>query len=245
MKPWRHPLFLKAYGGLPHPLLDRSIAWLMRRERPRWLVDALIAGWIRRGAIAMADFEPGPFASAEAFFLRRLAPGARPIAALAEDQPTSPVDGVVVSEGHDLVVKGQRLSLATLCGRPSEAAATLSIFLTPDGYHHVHAPLAGVVRAVRPIAGRTFPQNDDALGVRPDVYLRNARVVVEADGWTLVLVAASLIAHIEVDVQVGDNLSRGDMLGRFRFGSTVVLLLPAAHAWHHAAGAVVRLGEAL
>lgn len=243
MKPWRHPAFLRAYALLPHPALDGAVARLMRLERPRCLVRALIAAWRWRGRIRMDDFEPGPFASAEAFFLRRLRPGARPLAATAG--PIAPVDGVVVGGDRDLVVKGQRLSVDVLCGRELDAASVMTIFLTPDGYHHVHAPLPGTVTAVRAIEGRTFPQNDDALAARPDVYLRNARVVIETERWTLVMVAASLVSHIQVDVRPGDVLAPGDMLGRFSFGSTVVLLLPAPVTWRRHAGEVVRMGEPL
>ncbi|MFO0744247.1 MAG: phosphatidylserine decarboxylase [Myxococcota bacterium] len=252
MKPWRHPRFLRLYEHLPHPALDGLAAALMRVTRPRWLVRLAMAAWVRRGGIAMTDFEPGPFDSLERFFLRRLRPGARPIA--PGPGPVAPVDGTVVvaqpvAADATLIVKGRPIALAALVGRPLAPAPrrqALTVFLSPDGYHRVHAPLPGVVRSVTPIAGRTFPQNDDALALRPDVYLRNARVVIACDGWSLVMVAASLVSHIAVDVRPGDALAPGQELGHFRFGSTVVLIIDdLAQPLAPRPGEALRMGRSL
>jgi len=243
-RPWRHPRFLALYDRLPHAAFDRAAGWLMRRERPRALVRALVALWTRAANITRADFEPGPFASLEAFFLRGLAPGVRPLG----DGLVCPVDGRVTAAGHApdaLVIKGRRLDVATLVGRadPIEVGTALVVFLSPDGYHHVHAPADARVKEVRPIAGRTFPQNDDALAARPDVYLRNARVIVETDRYTLVLVAASLVSQVRLAIAAGDMIAKGDRIGCFTFGSTVALLLPGHVSLGVAEGDRVRMGQ--
>ena len=229
----------------------------MRQRRPRALVRATIAAWIRRGGVDMGEFEPGPFDTVEAFFLRRLLPGHRP---LADAAAVSPVDGVVVSAGTItgdtvLVVKGHPMSLRRLVGGPVDhlvGGLHTTIFLTPDGYHHVHAPVDARVHAVRPIAGASLPQNADALQVLDRVYERNARAVVSltlGDGApvVLVMVGASLISGIHVDVAPGQQLERGARLGCFAFGSTVVLLAAPGLADEVAVGPGdgVRMGEAL
>lgn len=244
MRPWRHRRFLALYDRLPHERLDALAGWLMRRERPRLLVRALVDLWTRRAHITRADFEPGPFPTLEAFFLRRLRPGARPLG----PGVVSPVDGRVTSVGHGadpLVVKGRALDVATLCGAPTAAASVIVIFLSPDGYHHVHAPDDARVTTIVPIEGRTFPQNDDALAARPDVYLRNARLVVHTDRYTLVLVAASLVSQIRLAIGVGDRIAKGDPIGCFTFGSTVALLLPEALPFGVTVGDGVRVGQPL
>ncbi len=258
MRPHRSPLFLRSYGALPHGLLDRTVAFALTRRRPRRVVEAVIRAWIRRGGIDLADFEPGPWGTVEEFFLRRLRPGARPLA----EGIVCPVDGVhvgsgAVARGELLVVKGHPISVPALL-RDDTLAARLeggthtTIFLTPDGYHRVHAPAAGTVRSIRPIAGRAFPQNEDALRHISRVYERNVRVVVELDrevggDLIVVLVGASLIRGVHVTAAVGRPLARGAELGHFSFGSTVVLLAGpgAVDRVLPAPGSCVRLGEPL
>ncbi len=258
MRPHRTAAFFRVYGALPHQLLGRTLAFGMTRRRPRWLVQALIRAWIRRGRIDMADFEPGPFATVEDFFLRRLRPGARPLA----EGAVSPVDGVVVSSGRIsgdeiLVVKGHPMSLCRLLGEDSvaelEGGAHLTIFLTPDGYHRIHLPLAGTISGVRPIDGRAFPQNDDAMRHLERVYERNVRCVVDVElpsggpALRMVLVGASLIGGIHVTAPRGVPLQRGAEIGHFSFGSTVVLLAPPGMLGDVAVarGEAIRQGQAL
>jgi phosphatidylserine decarboxylase len=134
-------------------------------------------------------------------------------------------------------------------------------------YHRVHSPVDGVVRAWRYVPGRLFPVN--AAGVRaiPGLFTRNERVAVfcdtEAHGPTaVVLVGAANVGRVSLaftDLVTNRGsagvraeparpvrLARGDELGAFNLGSTVVLLVadpalaPAARA-----GDLVRVGEPL
>lgn len=258
MRPHRSAAFLRSYGVLPHGLLDRTVGFAMRRQSPRTAVDAVIRYWIRRGGIDMADFEPGPFATVEDFFLRRLRANARPLA----PGFVSPVDGVHVGSGpihrgELLVVKDHPVSVGALLRDPElatrlEGGTHTTIFLTPDGYHRVHLPIAATLESVRPIAGRAFPQNDDALRHVRRIYERNARTVLTLaldDGTPLVavMVGASLISGIHVTAPQGQRLDRGAEVGHFSFGSTIVLLAPAGQvsAVHPAPGEPVRFGQAL
>lgn len=250
MKPHRTRAFLRAYSLLPHRLLGAAARRLMRAERPRWAVRATIAVWIRRGRIAVDECEPGPWRSVEAFFLRRLRAGARPQA----DGFTSPADGVVagtgpIEQGTILQVKGSPLRVGRVLGAGEEEVRALqggryvTIFLTPDGYHRLHMPCAAEVAEVRWIAGRFFPQNADALRVIPRIYERNERAslrCVAGDGamFWMVLVGASLIGGIELaglrreawarpqGFRWRRRFEKGDELGWFTFGSTVVIAAP-------------------
>lgn len=248
LRPWRWPIFLRAYEHLPQAAIDSAVASLMRRERPRWLVKVLIAAWVRRGRIDLSEVEVADWASVEAFFLRRLRPGARPLG----EGLVAPVDGRMVASGaasRGLMVKGHALDVATLLGAALGFEANVAtLFLTPDGYHHVHAPVALQIVRVTRIAGRSFPQNDDALALRPDVYLANARVVVHAESArgpvVMVLVGASLISGIHVAAP--GRYAKGEAIGAFSFGSTVVTLWPAA--WgecERRPGERIALGETL
>ena len=248
LRPWRWSVFLRAYEYLPQGVIDSVVATLMRRERPRWLVKAVITGWVARGRIDLSEVEVADWPSVEAFFLRRLRTGARVIGSGL----VAPVDGVMVASGaaaDGLVVKGCALDVAALVGAALGFEANVAtIFLTPDGYHHVHAPSDLEIVSVTRIAGRSFPQNDDALALRPDVYLRNARVVVRCETGSgqlvLVLVGASIIGGIQVGAP--GRYAKAEPIGAFSFGSTVVMFWPRAWgACERAPGERVKLGETL
>jgi phosphatidylserine decarboxylase len=255
---------LRSYFLLPHRLLNRSFSRLAMRSRPAWAVQAAIRAWTRTSQLDLRDFEEGPFATVQEFFLRRLRAGARPIGAGF----VSPVDGFMVAAGPvaadtALTIKGCEMSMERVvngAGPSERETLTWSLapyvgghyavlFLTPEGYHRLHMPADGTVVGWRWIPGRFFPQNASALSRIAGVYERNERVSLRVrldDGNELlmVLVGASLVGGIHVEgldlesLQAGGSEARiesgttslrrrkGDELGHFRFGSTIVLVLP-------------------
>jgi phosphatidylserine decarboxylase len=134
-------------------------------------------------------------------------------------------------------------------------------------YHRVHSPVDGEVVAWRYVPGRLYPVN--AMGARavPGLLARNERVVVRlrtaAHGTVaVVLVGASHVGRIGLafaDLVTNRGhaggetrpaspvpLRRGDELGVFNLGSTVVVLVEAPRLAPAAGdGALVRVGEAL
>lgn len=267
----RHPAFLRSYRFLPHRLLNRTTAALTAVEHPAWAVQAAIRTWSRIERIELDDFEPGPYPSLDAFFLRPLRPGRRPLGSGF----VAPADGVLVASGvlgHEsvLTVKGQQLSVDQIVNAnrydldlsPYLGGAYAIVFLTPRGYHHVHMPCDGSIDDVRWIPGRFYPQNETALQHIPGVYERNERAVLRAHGadgheFLLVMVGASLIGGIHLQavarpewvgerpVEIGTRYAKGERIGHFAFGSTVVVLLPRGHAPRLRAGARVHMGETL
>jgi phosphatidylserine decarboxylase len=264
---------LRTYRFLPHRVLNRTAAALTAARSPAWAVQAAIQGWSRIEQIELQDFEPGPFASIDDFFLRRLRPGARPIGA----DFVAPCDGKLVASGSlseqsMLTVKGQRLSLDQIVNakrydldlEPYLGGTYAVVFLTPRGYHHVHMPCNGTIEDVRWIPGRFYPQNETALQHIPSVYERNERAVLRVraeDGreLLLVMVGASLIGGIHLQAlprgdwiglratPIGKSFAKGERIGHFAFGSTVVAVLPRSPGREHrlCAGAEVRMGETL
>lgn len=263
--------FLRSYAFLPHRVMNRGIARLTSVRRPAWLVDRAVRAWVAKDHIALSEFEDRRFVSLDDFFLRRLRAGARPLGAGF----TAPADGNLVASGplalkRPLVVKGQRLSVDRVVNggrheldlREWEGGAFAVIFLTPRGYHRLHAPLDAELEEVRWIPGRYFPQNADALEHIPRIYERNERATLSfRDGqgrrFLLVMVGASLIGGIHLEhleqkrwmtaapTKIGRQLSRGDELGHFAFGSTVVMLLPPSFQARVVERPEVRMGETL
>jgi len=121
----------------------------------------------------------------DAFFTRRLRPGARPIS--PGQALVSPCDGTIgacgVAGGGELLqAKGSTYTLAGLVGSDAEAARLSgghywTIYLAPRNYHRVHSPCTAAVEGFVHLPGPLFPVN--AFGVRAfdALFERNERVV--------------------------------------------------------------------
>jgi len=263
--------FLRSYAFFPHRLINRGAARITAARGPGWLVDAMVALWTRLDRIELGDFEQRRFESLDDFFLRRLRPGARPIAGGF----VTPADGRLVALGRaslaaPLVVKKQRLSLERLVNgrshgidlRAYEGGSFAVVFLTPRGYHHVHMPIEGELAEVYWIPGRYFPQNEVALEHIPRIYERNERAVLRCRAargfeFLVIMVGASLIGGIElagfrraewarrIPTRLERKLAKGEEIGHFAFGSTVVALLPRGVARQVALANELSMGETL
>jgi phosphatidylserine decarboxylase len=253
MRRQRRGPFFPAYRLLPHRLINGVVGRLARARRPRALVRAVIRACIAHVRVDLSDFEPGPFDSVGALFVRRLRPGARPLG----PGVVSPVDGVVVDAGAltsraVLRVKGRAVPVERLVG--GEVSATLEggayvvVFLPPGGYHRVHMPDDGAIVGCRRVRGRFFPLSDDESRNVDGAYVRNERAVVRCrldrggELW-LVLVGASLVGGIHLEGVLARR--KGDEVGHFAFGSTVIVLTERGDVALVAAGARVRMGEPL
>ncbi len=181
----------------------------------------------------------------------------------------------VVEPGATFVVKGRRYDVAELLGDAGagvelEGGSFAVVYLSPRDYHRVHAPVEGAVTALRHIAGTLFPVNAFGVAHVPNLLARNERVVVhqrnEIHGRvTTVLVGAVGVGRISVSfdesVMTNDGrpvglrvygdappqLDRGDELGVFHLGSTVVLFTSPGAPLDLlvSAGSRVRMGEAI
>jgi phosphatidylserine decarboxylase len=270
MKPHQTRLFLRGYGLLPQAAINRCALAAACAERPAWAVQLAIRLWARRLGIDAARAPGAPFRSLQAFFLRGLAAGARPLG----EGFVSPVDARVLACGPIepelcLRIKGHVVSLAALLGGPEALAAVSGgtfavLFLSPDDYHHVHMPEAGRIVRLRWIPGRYFPQNEAALRHIPRVHAHNERLVLHAesargDAFVLVMVAASLVGGIHLaaherssfarapDTELDWQLAHGERLGHFAFGSTVLVFVPGHYlpSARLKLGGVIRMGETL
>jgi phosphatidylserine decarboxylase len=176
-----------------------------------------------------------------------------------------------------LQAKGQWFSLSDLLAQDSERGALFTggsfatIYLSPRDYHRVHMPLAGTLSATCYVPGRLFSVNGLTASRVPGLFARNERLIcyfdTEAGPMAMILVGAMIVAGIET-VWSGQeapvprrpqlrhyaasapavSLSRGEEMGRFLLGSTVILLFPRGRvSWRSdlGAGSPVRLGEAL
>jgi phosphatidylserine decarboxylase len=257
---------------MPTPLrtaLSHLVGWAADRRVPRPLRAPLYRAFARAtGAdLAEAELPPVSYPSLGALFVRRLAPGARPISA-DPDVLVSPVDGAVhsverVLAGEALQVKGRRYPAAQLLGPlagsfPYEGALAWTLYLGPRDYHRIHAPEACRVEQAWWIRGARHSVAPAVLARRVVLPI-NERVALllatERGPLAFVMVGATNVGRMRVvgvdpersgRLQPPPAFARGQELARFELGSTVVLLAPrgAAEALEGLApGAVLRLGR--
>jgi phosphatidylserine decarboxylase len=181
--------------------------------------------------------------------------------------------GPVPPEGRLEQVKGRSYALAALLGDAAEAetfarGVHATLYLSPSMYHRVHFPVDGRVTAWRYLPGRLFPVNAMAVRNVEGLFTVNERVAVtlESDDVgqvAVVLVGATNVGRmtlgfaglttnaggppVAVRLEKPIRVRRGDELGAFNLGSTVVLL--AADGSLQPAGAregeIVRMGQPL
>ena len=225
--------------AIPKTLLSRTTGLLTDVPLPRWLRPP-VYGWFARryGAdVSESATAPNEFGSLADFFTRELRPGARPI---ADASLVWPCDGRIVTsgaiaEGRIEQVKGQSYDIEHLLIDGALAArlrtgSQATIYLAPGDYHRVHVPFDGQRLRNWLVSGGLFPVNPAAARAIPELFVRNERVVFElrlSDGraGAVVMVAALNVGNIKVAFPTTGTVGRGDHLGTFNFGSTVVVLL--------------------
>ena len=222
-----------------------------------WLADRKIPGFARGfvyrtyARITGADLSEvrmplEHFPSLQAFFIRRLKEGVRPIDA-SPGALVSPVDGAIlnvctIDEGRILQVKGVEYTVAELLGDPDanakwEGAECWTVYLSPRDYHRIHAPEACALTGVRWLDGARFSVQPSRIR-RRKVLCVNERVVLDLDTeqgpLCLVLVGALNVGRMRVvgvapygePASPPPTFDRGAELARFEMGSTIVLLAP-------------------
>jgi phosphatidylserine decarboxylase len=192
------------------------------------------------------------YPSFNSFFTRKLKPELRPIAQ-GNQQVTSPADGCVSQIGHiqeDTIfqAKGFYYSTTSLLGGSEELARNFkngefaTIYLAPRDYHRVHMPLPGTLRETIYIPGDLFSVNQFTTHAVPNLFTRNERLVCLFDSavgpMAVILVGAMLVGNIQTVWPMQHSrktisterysseihLDKGQELGFFTMGSTVILL---------------------
>jgi len=260
---------------IPRRLVTRFMGWWSRIEHP-WVCRGSIALWRLFSDLDLSEAKTTHFKSMHACFTRELKDGARPIDTHA-DHLVSPCDGLVgacgpIARGTMLQAKDSPYSLTELTADAGlaeqyEGGYYMTLRLTSSMYHRFHAPADCRVEQVNYISGDAWNVNPIALKRVARLFCKNERAVIRcriASGalLTLVPVAAILVASIRLrflDVRLhlryrGPNvipcdaaLRRGEEMGWFEHGSTIIVLAPPGigPAEGVGEGARVRMGQPL
>lgn len=217
----------------------------------------------------------GAYENFNAFFTRALRPGARPLDE-TPGSILCPADGAVsqlgqIEQDQIFQAKGHRYSLSDLLADEADAAAFVggqfaTVYLSPRDYHRVHMPFAGRLTKSVYIPGDLFSVNTRTAEQVPNLFARNERLVAHFDTavgpMVVVLVGAMIVASIETvwggveaigrEIRSTDHsanpiaLDAGAEMGRFRLGSTAIVLFgPDAMRWdaRYDAGTPTRMGQ--
>ncbi|WP_019935295.1 archaetidylserine decarboxylase [Oceanimonas smirnovii] len=158
-----------------------------------------------------------------------------------------------IEQGRIIQAKGHDFSARTLLGGDKALAAPFmngdfaTIYLAPKDYHRIHMPLDGVLKTMVYVPGELFSVNPLTASRVPELFARNERVAcifdTSAGPMAMVLVGATIVASIETvwagtvtpppgkrvqrwdyNADTAPRLAKGDEMGRFKLGSTVVCL---------------------
>jgi phosphatidylserine decarboxylase len=246
------------------------------RIRSPWFARLAIGVWRLFTELDLSEAVPQRYESLQQCFTRALRPGARP-ADTRPEVLCSPCDAIVgacgpVHEGQVWQAKGFPYSAAELFGdearaRPFEGGRFVTLRLTSSMYHRFHAPHDATLEHVSYLSGDAWNVNPIALKRVERLFCRNERAIMRMKlkaGPTIALVpvAAVLVACIRLhalDVRLhlrwpGPNempcnasVSKGDELGWFEHGSTIIVFVPPGFELAEGIqpGRRLRMGEAL
>ncbi len=198
--------------------------------------------------------DPASYKTFNEFFTRPIKPALRPIASADLVSPVDGCISQIaaIKEGEIFQAKDHYYNAQALLGGDAEIAEKFTqgwfatIYLSPRDYHRIHMPCAGTLKQQIHIPGRLFSVAPHTVRTVPNLFARNERVVAlfdtEYGEMAMVLVGAINVAAIETvwdglitppkgkklsskmysDQQV--SLKKGEEMGRFNMGSTVILL---------------------
>ena len=177
-----------------------------------------------------------------------------------------------------LQAKGSHYSLSDLLMTDIADADRFSngsfatLYLAPHNYHRVHCPLSGTLVAARYVPGALYSVNASTVSLLPNLFTRNERLIChfnsDAGPMIVILVGALHVGSIstpwtgqirprhkgvvqDIDIlQQGypTEVNKGDLLGWFNMGSTVIILLPpdsCEFSFKPGPGGHVRMGQAI
>ncbi|MFY9811302.1 archaetidylserine decarboxylase [Aquabacterium sp.] len=225
-----------------------------------------------------ANPDIGSYPTFNEFFSRALKPGARPLADADLISPVDGAISQFGPIRHDQIfqAKGHDYSTTTLVGGDAQLAQRFddgyfaTLYLSPKDYHRIHMPCDGRLTRMIYVPGDLFSVNPATARGVPGLFARNERVVCvfesEQGPFVLTLVGATIVGSMATvwhgvvnpprskqvrewrydDQQI--TFKKGDEMGRFLLGSTVVMLFPKGDLRFNPAWAptgAIRMGEAM
>ncbi|WP_246845592.1 archaetidylserine decarboxylase [Bdellovibrio sp. ZAP7] len=229
--------------------------------------------WWYNIALEDAEKAYDQYPSIGEFFIRKLKPGIRPVGNSWAVHPADSVitQAQQIEKGTLIQAKGHTYELKEFTMDPDaykkwDGGFFMTYYLCPTDYHRVHSPVDGGISDVRYMPGELWPVNEWSTTNVKDLFSINERVLVEVQTDMgpvgVVFVGATNVGHIVLSFdekirgnQAGEpeyqhkkyspalTVKRGDELGMFRMGSTIVMLYPPS--FREKFGAQLNLGPSV
>ncbi|WP_343729386.1 archaetidylserine decarboxylase [Duganella sp.] len=267
------PQYLLPKGALTN--LAGRVAGARAGNRTTWLIRWFVGRYNVNMAEAL-DPEIANYKTFNEFFTRALRPDARPLADATYICPVDGRISQFgdIEDDQIFQAKGHKFSTTALVGGDAQLAAQFqhgsfaNLYLSPRDYHRIHMPIDGKLTRMIYVPGELFSVNPTTARGIPGLFARNERVVCVFDTahgpFVMTLVGATIVGSMATvwhgvvnpprlpqitEWKYDDQnivLKKGDELGRFLLGSTVVMLfqkdvLKFNPAWQP--GGPVQLGE--
>jgi phosphatidylserine decarboxylase len=261
---------------IPRRLATRFFGWFSQIEHPV-IRALSIGVWRLFADLDLSDARETRFRSLHDCFTRRLRDGARPIDTDPDllVSPCDAIVGAsgLVDQGQVMQIKGFPYQLRDLLGDVEHAeifrnGCYVTLRLTSAMYHRFHAPHACRVDSVTYFSGDTWNVNPIALRRVEELFCKNERAAIRTrlsgtgHAITLVPVAAILVASIRLNfldtrhelrrdgprtIPLDVSLSKGDEMGWFQHGSTIIVFAPAGFivSENVREGVQIRVGQPL
>lgn len=226
------------------------LGFISGRDVPKWILRPFIKFYIWKYNIDISEFDididkVGSFTE---FFIRKFKPGKRSF----DGEFVSPAESTITDFGdirpeRKLEVKGMECKIKDFFnGAPIDYDfKSFAIFyLSPADYHRVHAPFDMNITKIAYIAGDLYSVKPKTVQKRGTLYCDNRRVILYGESdfghFSMILVGALIVGKIILNFgshpklkeykketkieQVDINIKKGEEIGRFEIGSTVILL---------------------
>lgn len=222
--------------------------------------------------------DPTAYACFNDFFIRHLKSECRPLAQADIISPVDGCVSEIgsIEQGQLIQAKGHYYSVDDLLMCNKELAAQFlngrfaTLYLSPKDYHRVHMPIDAELISMSYMPGALFSVQPSTARVVPRLFARNERLAVffstQIGPMVMVMVGATIVGAIgtswhgeikrsknridfEYSPEERQQMAKGDEMGYFKLGSTVVLLFAngAQMNWDKdlKAGSPIRFGQAL
>ena len=261
---------------IPRHAVTVFMGWFSKIEQ-RWIRDLSISVWRVFTDLDLSEAKKSHFNSLHDCFIRELREGARPINDDERIlvSPCDGIVGEcgLIVRGQVFQAKGFPYQVSELLGshvdpQSLEGGTYVTLRLTSAMYHHFHAPYSGIIDRVVYHSGDTWNVNPIALRRIEKLFCKNERATISMTIGSanhriyLVPVAAILVASIRIhglgitfhSRYKGQQLfnshlpcSKGQELGWFEHGSTVIVFAPAGFKLLPGVsnGVHIKMGQAL
>ena len=239
---------------IPRNLLTYLIGKLSLSENPLIVRGLLLLFKLFSGDLNLSESKEIKFKSFHEYFIRELRKEARPISS-KKRTIISPVDSLVgafgyVNDGELYQIKNESYSLYDLLSRDTEMTEKFkngtyfTLRIKPNFYHRFHMILDGSIQKINFVPGELWNINNATLLKIKSLFTKNERAILYGSNgeidYALVPVGTVLVGSIKLSflnhsfnhslkipysMDLNYKVKKGDELGMFHYGSTVLVLV--------------------